>query len=141
MSKSKLKNKVVSARGVDDKQINNKKNKPKYKWSDPRQFQFIKPVKWMPGFRSGKHWKRIVAILYFSLSPLSLVLRFSENMPEFGRYIWVMLLAAPFMVLSFASFYKTRDKYYAIEALIAAAVFAADNYMLVQAMNDLIARG
>ena len=115
-----------------------KKQRQKYKWIKPKDFQFIKPVKWLPGFRSGKHWKRVVALLYLSLTPFSLVLQFTDAMPYFGVYIWVMLLAAPFMILSFVSYMNTRDKYYATEALISAAVFAVDNFLLIQALQDVM---
>ena len=115
-----------------------KKQRQKYKWIKPKDFQFIKPIKWLPGFRSGKHWKRVVALLYLSLTPFSLVLKFTDAMPYFGVYIWVMLLAAPFMILSFVSYMNTRDKYYATETLIAAAVFAVDNFLLIQALQDVM---
>lgn len=116
----------------------NKKKMPKYKWSSIREFKFIKPVKWLPGFRSGKHWKRIVALLYLSLTPFSLILKFGDHMPYFGVFIWIMLLTLPFMVCSFASYIKTKDKYYATEALIAAIIFAIDNIVLTQVLNSLI---
>ena len=115
-----------------------KKKREKYKWIKPKDFQFIKPIKWLPGFRSGKHWKRVVALLYLSLTPFSLVLQFTDAMPYFGVYIWVMLLAAPFMILSFASYMNTKDKYYATEALIAAAVFAVDNFLLINALQNVM---
>ena len=120
--------------------VNNKrkKSRKKYKWIKPKDFQFIKPIKWLPGFRSGKHWKRVVALLYLSITPFTLVLKFTDALPYFGVYIWVMLLMAPFMVLSFASFIKTRDRYYIIEAIIAAAVFAVDNFLLTQALQGVI---
>lgn len=116
----------------------NKKKMPKYKWSSIREFKFIKPVKWLPGFRSGKHWKRIVALMYLSITPFSLVLRFGDDMPYFGFFVWIMLLSVPFMLCSFASYVKTKDKYYAIETLIAAAVFAIDNTVLVYTIDSLI---
>lgn len=120
------------------KRKKNKKKKPKYKWSNIREFKFIKPIKWLPGFRSGKHWKRITALMYLSITPFSLILKFGDDMPYFGVFVWIMLLSVPFMICSFASYVKTKDRFYATEALIAAAVFAVDNIVLVQTLNSLI---
>lgn len=115
----------------------NKKKTPKYKWSSIKEFKFIKPVKWLPGFRSGKHWKRIIALVYLSITPFSLVLKFGDDMPYFGVFVWIMLLALPFMICSFISFIKTKDKFYAYEALIAATVFAVDNFVFQQIIKSL----
>ena len=49
-----------------------------------------------------------------------------------------MLLALPFMICSLITFLQTKDKYYAVEAIIAAAVLGADNMLLVYFMQQMI---
>ncbi len=135
MSKSKMKETVRKAQRpeeVEDK--SKKKKKQRKKWSDPRKFKFLPQVKWLPGFRSGKHWKRIVALMYYSTSASTIFFTFNGFM-QFGMFFYVMMLTLPFMILSFIKFFQTGEKYYAIEALIAAFIFGADNMLLVYCMQ------
>lgn len=143
MSKSKMKKKVLAANTPPEEPKQKTKQKTKQKrerkkWTKMRDFQYIKPVKFLPGFRTGKHWKRIVALVYFSLTPFSLVLRFGEAMPYFGVFVFITLLTLPFMICSFATYMNTKDKFYAKEALIAAAIFAADNIALTYCLNNIL---
>lgn len=117
----------------------NKKNKKKQKekWTSPKDFKFLKPIKWLPGFRTAKHWKRIVALIYYCVSPTLMFLKFGE-FQYFGVFIFIMALTLPFMLCSFATFMETKEKYYAIEALIAAAVFGCDNIALMFVLRSLM---
>ena len=133
MSKSKMKKKVVEAQ---------KKNQPETKntdkkWIKPKDFKFLPPVKFLPGFRSAQHWKRIVAMTYYCITPVSLFFKFMD-FQYFGIFLFVMLLALPFMICSLITFLQTKDKYYAVEAIIAAAVLGADNILLVYFMQQMI---
>lgn len=133
MSKSKMKKRVSEARNK-----NTAKAKPeKYKWSKPGEFKFIRPIKFLPGFRSGKHWKRIVAMTYYCITPAALFFQFMD-FDYFGVFLFVMMLTFPFIICSLSAFIRTKDRYYAIEALISAAVLGADNLLLVYFMQRMI---
>ncbi len=139
MSKSKMKNKVVS-KNRPQQNTNKKdarKKKVKKPWIKPKDFQFLKPIKWLPGFRTAKHWKRILAMLYFCTIPFSLVLKFGEFM-YFGIFVFFMLLAAPFLIMPLITFVETKEKYYAIEAAVAMAVIGIDNMLLTYFMQEFM---
>lgn len=133
MSKSKMKKRVSGTRNKNTV----KDSQAKYKWSKPKDFNFIPPVKFLPGFRSGKHWKRIVAMTYYCATPAAIFFKFMD-FRYFGVFLFIMLLTIPFIVFSIASFVKTKDKYYAVEALISAAVLGADNLLLVYFMRRML---
>lgn len=143
MSKSKMKNKVASAQQKNPpqedktKKKSQQRDKAKKKWTSPKEFNFLPPVKFLPGFRTAKHWKRIVAVTYFAFTPASLLLKFMD-FRYFGVFIFVMLVTLPFLICSLITFFKTKDKYYAIEALIAGTVFWIDNLVLTNIVRNLI---
>ncbi len=115
----------------------NKQQPKKKQWVKAKDFQFLKPVKFLPGFRSAKHWKRIVAMTYYCAIPFSMVLSFMD-FQYFGIFVFIMLLAMPFMICSLATFVSTKDRYYAMEALIAAAVVGIDNIVFMTLMQNMI---
>ena len=133
MSKSKMKKKVAASQQKNAP----KKQEQKKKWVKPRDFNFLRPVKFLPGFRSAKHWKRLVAMCYYCVTPVSLFLKFMD-FSYFGVFVFVMLLTLPFIICSLITFIKTKDKYYGIETLIAAAVLGADNLLLVYFIKQMI---
>lgn len=133
MSKSKMKKKVSAARSKGTQEA----TKTKYKWTKPGEFKFLRPIKFLPGFRSAKHWKRIVAMTYYCVTPAALFFKFMD-FTYFGVFLFVMLLTLPFIVCSLSTFLRTKERYYAIEALIAAAVLGADNLLLVYFMQRMI---
>lgn len=133
MSKSKMKKKVAASHQKNSP----KKQEQKKKWVKPWEFNFLRPVKFLPGFRSAKHWKRIVAMCYYCVTPVSLFLKFMD-FSYFGVFVFVMLLTLPFIICSLITFFKTKDRYYAVETLIAAAVLGTDNLLLVYFMQQMI---
>ena len=88
--------------------------KEKRKWTRPKDFDFLRPIKFLPGFRTGKHWKRILSLIYYCASPVALF-------NSLG--LFMMVFSAPFMLFSLISVGKTRDKFYMIEFFIALVVF------------------
>ena len=84
MSKSKMKKKVAASQQKNAP----KKQEQKKKWVKPRDFNFLRPVKFLPGFRSAKHWKRLVAMCYYCVTPVSLFLKFMD-FSYFGVFVFV----------------------------------------------------
>ncbi len=126
-----MKNKVSSA-SKGKKQPQQKK-----KWTKMKDFNYLPPIKWLPGFRTAKHWKRIIAIIYLTLTPFSLILRFGE-FRYFGIFVCIALLTLPFIICSLITFSDTKDPYYAKETLISAFIFGCDNIALVICLNNFI---
>ncbi len=131
MSKSKMKKRVSSA--------GKKQNSPqeKKKWTKMKDFNYLPPIKWLPGFRTAKHWKRIVAIIYLTLTPFSLILHFGE-FRYFGVFIFIALLTLPFIICSMMTFMEKKDPYYMKETLISAFIFGCDNIALVICLNNFM---
>ncbi len=139
MSKAKMKKAVDSARIKQNPPSpqNKKAKREKKPWIKPKDFKFLKPIKFLPGFRSAKHWKRIIAMTYYCAIPFSMILKFGD-FQYFGIFIFVMLLSLPFLICSLVSFINTKDRFYAVETLISAVVFGADNYLLMHFMREMI---
>lgn len=106
------------------------KKKPRQKWTRPKDFQFLPPIKFLPGFRSGKHWKRIIAFTYYLVSPFALF-------NSVGLFL--MVLSFPFVLFSLISIAKTKEKFYMIEFIIALAVFFAGNMLFLNWIQGKIA--
>lgn len=137
MSKPKIKKHTSGVKKNNVLPKKEKNKRPKAPWIKLKDFKFMKPIKFLPGFRTAKHWKRIVAMTYFCITPFSLAFKFGE-FRFFGIYLFIALLIAPFLICSLATFAKTKDRFYAIETLIAALLFGADNIFLMHFMRNII---
>lgn len=73
-------------------------------------------LKYIPGFRSNKKWKMLIAVIYYIFSLVMLVS---------GIATVLIMLSAPFMVFGVYEYIKFRNSKAAISLLLAGGVFFA----------------
>ena len=112
MPSNKKKREMAQAQAQQDAK-GKKKEIKKVKLKD---YKFLPQYKWLIGFRSGKHWKRIVALTYYISCTAFLFV-------YLGLYL--MMMSMPFALFTAYDSYKKKDVYSLKEWFISFAVLFA----------------